>query len=106
MIATILVSVFLGRVGALHGHDRTIHTLRVTLTWLVMIYLAAAHAKDVVTIFKSAGHHVQAVSEESAKKGEKAAKMINALDTMMEQVAQQAQEAERTAKETEQGGQK
>jgi hypothetical protein len=106
VIATILLSVFLDKVGALHGQARTIHILRVSLTWLVVIYLVAAHAKDVWTIFKVAGHQVQSVSAESAKKGEKAAKAIQALDAAMERAALQAQEAEKAAKEAEQGGQK
>lgn len=106
VIATILLSVFLGKVGALHGQVRTVHVLRVTLTWLVVVYLVAAHAKDVWTIFKVAGHSVQSVSDESAKKGEKAAKAIQAMDAAMERAALQAQEADKAAKEAEQAEQK
>lgn len=102
VIAAILVSVFLGKVTALYGHDRAIHILRVSLSWLVVIYLVAAHAKDVLIIFKTAGHGVQAVSDESAKKGEKAANAIKALDAMFEQASQQVQEHDRAMKEAEQ----
>lgn len=106
VIATILLSVFLGRVDALHGRDRTIHVLRVSLSWLVVIYLVAAHAKDAWTIFKAAGHSVQSVSDESAKKGEKAAKAIQALDAAMERAALQVQEADKAAKEADREAQK
>jgi len=102
VIAAIFTSVFLGRIGAMHGHDKAIHILRVSLSWLIVVYLVAAHAKDVMILVKSAGRHVQSVSEESAKKGEKAAKAIQALDSAISKVEQQVQEADKAIKEAEQ----
>lgn len=99
VVATIFVSVFLGKVSAMHGHDRAIHILRVSLSWLVVVYLIAAHVKDVVNIFKTAGGQVQSVSDEAAKKGEKAAAFIKAMDAAAEQAAKQSQENEKTMKE-------
>lgn len=101
VIASILVSVFLGKISAMHGHDKAIHILRMSLSWLVVVYLVAAHAKDVLIIFKATGHHVQSVSEESAKKGEKAAKAIKAMDALMKQAEDQAKENEKALQEAE-----
>lgn len=97
VIAAIFVSVFLGKISAMHGHDRAIHMLRVSLSWLVMLYLVAAHAKDVITLVKMAGSNVQSVSDASAEKGEKAARAIKSLEAAMEQAARQAQENEQAA---------
>ncbi|HWR72420.1 MAG TPA: hypothetical protein VN604_04585 [Nitrospirota bacterium] len=101
VIAAIFVSVFLGKISAMHGHDRAIHMLRVSLSWLVMLYLVAAHAKDVITLVKTAGSNVQSVSDASAEKGEKAAKAIKSLEAAMEQAARQAQEHEHAVREAE-----
>lgn len=102
VIAAIFASVFLGKISAMHGHDRAIHILRVSLTWLIMAYLAAAHAKDVMVLMKMAGGHVQSVSAESAKKGEKAAKAIKAMDDAIKGAEMQVQEAEKAVREAEQ----
>lgn len=106
VIATILISVFLGNVAGLHGHDRAIHVLRVSLSWLVVIYLVAAHAQDVMAIFKTVGKQVQSVSDQSAKRGEKAAKAIKAMDALREQAEKQAQEHDKAIKEAEQEAEK
>lgn len=102
VIAAIFVSVFLGKISAMHGHDRAIHILRVSLSWLIVVYLVAAHAKDVMILVKMAGSHVQSVSAESAQRGEKAAKAIKALDKAIEGTELQVQEAEKAVKEAEQ----
>lgn len=102
VIAAIFVSVFLGKISAMHGHDRAIHILRVSLSWLVVVYLVVAHAKDVMTLAKIAGGHVQSVSEQSAKKGEKAAKAIKTMEAVLDQAEKRAQENEQSLKEGEQ----
>ena len=106
VVAVIFVSVFLGRISAMHGHDRAIHILRVSLSWLVVVYLIAAHAKDVINIFKTAGSQVQSVSDAAARKGEKAAAFIKAMDAAVEETARQAEEHDKAVKEAEQSEQK
>jgi len=101
VIAAILVSVFLGKISAMHGHDKAIHILRISLSWLVVVYLVAAHAKDVMTLFKAAGSQVQAVSDESAKRGEKAAAVIKAMDAAAEQAAKHIEEHDKALKDAE-----
>jgi len=96
VIGAVLLFGVAGTLPRLRENKKFLSLLQGSLIGLVALYLSAAHAKDVMTLFGIAGQTVEKVQQQSAEKGKKAGEAMKSLDALIgeAQKAQKAQNAE------------
>lgn len=88
LIITMIALVALGRTKDFSGREKIIPSVRLMLVCGVLVYLVVAHGRDVTFLSGLVGKQLDAIEDQSAQRGKKAAEAIKSLNNLMREAEQ------------------